>query len=63
MIIKEERNKEAVAAGKLSKVKVTNRCNSCGRPRSYYRFFGLCRLCLRKMAHEGKLPGVTKSSW
>ncbi len=40
-----------------------NRCNRCGRPRAYYRQFGLCRLCLRQMAHKGELPGVVKSSW
>jgi small subunit ribosomal protein S14 len=39
------------------------RCNVCGRPRSVYRKFGLCRVCLRNMAHRGELPGITKSSW
>ena len=40
-----------------------NRCQSCGRPRAFYRDFGLCRMCFRKMAHQGLLPGVKKSSW
>ncbi|HAT71196.1 MAG TPA: type Z 30S ribosomal protein S14 [Elusimicrobia bacterium] len=40
-----------------------NRCQICGRPRGYYRDFGLCRICLRKMAHEGLIPGLKKSSW
>jgi small subunit ribosomal protein S14 len=40
-----------------------NRCKRCGRPRAYYRKFKLCRICLRELAHEGELPGVTKSSW
>ena len=40
-----------------------NRCRKCGRPRAYMRKFGLCRICLRQMAHRGELPGVTKSSW
>lgn len=40
-----------------------NRCKICGRPRSYIRFFGLCRMCFRKLAHKGELPGVTKASW
>lgn len=40
-----------------------NRCRLCGRPRSYLRFFGLCRLCFRELAHKGELPGVTKASW
>jgi small subunit ribosomal protein S14 len=40
-----------------------NRCQICGRPRAYYRDFGLCRICLRKMAHNGQIPGLRKSSW
>jgi len=40
-----------------------NRCQLCGRPRGYIRLFGLCRLCFRKLAHKGELPGVTKASW
>jgi len=40
-----------------------NRCKLCGRPRSYMRKFGICRICFRKLALEGQLPGVTKSSW
>lgn len=40
-----------------------NRCQICGRPRGYYRDFGLCRICLRRMAHEGLIPGLKKSSW
>jgi small subunit ribosomal protein S14 len=39
------------------------RCNRCGRPRAVFRTFGLCRICVRMMAHAGELPGVTKSSW
>jgi small subunit ribosomal protein S14 len=45
------------------KVRGTNRCKLCGRPRSYMRKFGMCRICFRKLALEGLLPGVTKSSW
>lgn len=40
-----------------------NRCSRCGRARGYFRFFGVCRICLRELAHNGQLPGVTKSSW
>jgi small subunit ribosomal protein S14 len=40
-----------------------NRCQRCGRTNSYYQDFGLCRICLREMAHKGHLPGVTKASW
>mgnify|MGYP000747597554 FL=1 len=39
------------------------RCNKCGRPRSVYRKFGICRICLRELAHNGYIPGMTKSSW
>ena len=35
----------------------------CGRPRAVYRKFGLCRICLRELAHAGEVPGVTKASW
>jgi small subunit ribosomal protein S14 len=45
------------------KVRGYTRCSVCGRPRSVYRKFGLCRVCLRNMAHRGELPGITKSSW
>ncbi len=45
------------------KVRYRNRCRICGRPRGYYRKFQLCRICLRKLAHQGMLPGVTKASW
>jgi small subunit ribosomal protein S14 len=44
-------------------VRAYTRCQRCGRPKSVYRKFGLCRICLRDMAHRGELPGVTKSSW
>lgn len=44
-------------------VRLHNRCQLTGRPRGYYRDFGLCRNQLRKLAHEGALPGVVKSSW
>jgi small subunit ribosomal protein S14 len=44
-------------------VRAYTRCSRCGRPRSVYRKFGLCRICLREMAHRGELPGITKSSW
>ena len=43
--------------------RVRNRCWLTGRPRGYYRDFGLSRNVMREMAHEGLLPGVVKSSW
>lgn len=39
------------------------RCERCGRTRGYYRKFHLCRLCLRQLALQGYIPGMTKSSW
>ncbi|MCD6500208.1 MAG: type Z 30S ribosomal protein S14 [Deltaproteobacteria bacterium] len=45
------------------KVRHRNRCPLCGRPRGYLRKFDMCRICFRKLALEGHLPGVTKSSW
>ncbi len=43
--------------------RVRNRCKICGRPRGYMRRFGLCRICFRELALQGKIPGVVKSSW
>ncbi len=45
------------------KTRAYSRCNRCGRPRAVYKKFGLCRICLRGLAHEGAIPGMTKSSW
>ena len=45
------------------KVRSFNRCSLCGRRRGYIRYFKLCRLCFRKLANKGELPGVSKSSW
>jgi small subunit ribosomal protein S14 len=44
-------------------VQAHNRCKLCGRPRAYMRKFGMCRICFRTLSSEGKLPGITKSSW
>jgi len=44
-------------------VRQYNRCQRCGRPRGYMRKFGLCRICFRELANDGKIPGVTKASW
>ncbi|MGA0121983.1 MAG: type Z 30S ribosomal protein S14 [Gaiellales bacterium] len=45
------------------KVRGYSRCQKCGRSRAVYKKFGLCRICLRQLAHEGVIPGMTKSSW
>jgi small subunit ribosomal protein S14 len=39
------------------------RCRSCGRSRAFIRKFQLCRICFRKMALAGEIPGVVKASW
>jgi small subunit ribosomal protein S14 len=44
-------------------VRAYNRCRRCGRPRAFLRKFGLCRICFRELALEGKIPGVVKASW
>jgi small subunit ribosomal protein S14 len=46
-----------------SKVRLHNRCQLTGRPRGYMRQFGISRVTFRDMANQGKIPGVTKSSW
>lgn len=45
------------------KTRAYNRCNLCGRPRAFYRKFGICRVCLRNLAHQGAIPGLRKASW
>jgi len=46
-----------------SPVRLHNRCKLTGRPRGYMRRFGISRVAFRKLASEGKIPGVTKASW
>lgn len=46
-----------------SRIRVRNRCEVTGRPRGYYRDFQLSRIQFRQLAHQGLIPGVTKSSW
>ena len=46
-----------------SPVRLKNRCLLTGRPKGYMRMFGISRVTFRKMALEGKIPGVTKASW
>jgi len=44
-------------------IRLHNRCQLTGRPKGYIRYFGLCRVKFREMAQDGKIPGITKSSW
>lgn len=46
-----------------SKVRIRNRCSITGRPRAYIRKYGVSRITFRELASQGKIPGVTKSSW
>ena len=55
MVVRETRRKHVT--------RIRNRCKLCGRPRGYMRKFGLCRICFRELALDGKIPGVVKSSW
>jgi small subunit ribosomal protein S14 len=43
--------------------RLRRRCKLCGRPRAVYRKFGICRICFRKLADQGLIPGVRKASW
>ncbi len=46
-----------------SKVRLHNRCSITGRPKGFFRHFGVSRLILREMVHNGVLPGIRKASW
>jgi len=63
----EEREEAARKLAKIprnaSPIRYRNRCGLTGRPRGYLRRFNLCRIAFRELSHEGKIPGVTKSSW
>ena len=43
--------------------RIVRRCQLCGRARAVYRRFHVCRICLRNLAAEGKIPGLRKASW
>ncbi len=65
-----DENERLIARLKMAEIprnanptRVRNRCATTGRPRAYYRKFGLCRIELRDKANKGLIPGVTKSSW
>tara|TARA_B100000586_G_C19890861_1_gene334919 strand:+ start:303 stop:608 length:306 start_codon:yes stop_codon:yes gene_type:complete len=56
-------NKLSRLPNNSSPCRLRNRCIITGRPRGVYRKFKLSRIAFRELANEGKLPGVTKSSW
>lgn len=39
------------------------RCHICGRPHSVLKKYGICRICFRKLAYSGQIPGCRKASW
>lgn len=63
----EERFKAALTLAEMprnsAKVRIRNRCELTGRPRSVYRKLKLSRIALREMANSGLIPGMVKSSW
>jgi small subunit ribosomal protein S14 len=69
LIVKTERAQKkkanSLAAGKKPEfsTRVYNRCKLCGRNHGFMRRFGLCRICFREKAREGKIMGLKKSSW
>lgn len=69
LMVKAQRRRDelekAIKTGKQPKLatRVYNRCQVTGRRHGYLRFFGISRILFRKLASEGKLPGVVKSSW
>ncbi|MCC6368684.1 MAG: type Z 30S ribosomal protein S14 [Bryobacterales bacterium] len=68
-IAKDKKIKESIDNAKANNRKAKfacrhrNRCFRCGRPRGYLGKFNLCRICFRKLALAGEIPGVIKSSW
>jgi len=69
LIVKTERAQKkmanSLAAGKKPQLstRVYHRCKLCGRNHGYMRRFGICRICFREKAREGKIMGLKKSSW
>lgn len=59
---KEHKARELKKKSKF-KSRVYNRCEICGRARAYLRHYGICRICFRELASDGKVPGVKKSIW
>ena len=63
----EERFRAQLKLAKLprnsARVRVRNRCDVTGRPRSVYRKLGMSRIAIRQLGNSGAIPGLVKSSW
>ncbi len=59
----EARRKLSALPRNSNPTRIRNRCELTGRPRAYYRKFGLSRIALRERGLRGEIPGLTKSSW
>jgi ribosomal protein S14 len=57
-----QRDKAKLLSGR-EKIRICRRCQICGRARAVYRKFGVCRICFRRLASDGMIPGVRKASW
>ncbi|MDP6607193.1 MAG: type Z 30S ribosomal protein S14 [Dehalococcoidia bacterium] len=62
-LIAKANRKPKYSSRKLNRCPVVWADRPCGRVRAYMRHFGMCRICFRRLASEGKLPGVKKASW
>lgn len=61
--MKQKQSRGGRKNGKACKVREYTRCNICGRPKAVIKKYGICRVCFRELALQGKIPGVRKSSW
>ena len=59
---KEHKARQLKISSKFS-TRAYNRCSQCGRSRGYLRHYGICRICFRNLASQGKIPGVKKAIW
>jgi len=61
--MKEKQKRPGKHNGRLNKTSEYTRCNICGRPKAVLKKYGICRVCFRDLALQGKLPGFKKASW
>ncbi len=62
-LIAKANRKPKYSSRKVNRCPVVWRSRPCGRARAFMRSFGMCRICFRRLASEGKLPGIRKASW